>query len=55
MTPSLVNLPLGCAFRERCSRATETCRTDPPLYNLGGRHVRCFHPIHVQDEAEAAG
>jgi oligopeptide transport system ATP-binding protein len=55
MTPSLVNLPLGCAFRERCSRATETCLTDPPLYNLGGRHVRCFHPIHVQDEAGAAG
>ena len=55
MTPSLVNLPLGCAFRERCSRATETCLTDPPLYNLGGRHVRCFHPIHVQDEAEASG
>ena len=55
MTPSLVNLPLGCAFRERCGRATETCLTDPPLYNLGGRHVRCFHPIHVQDEAEASG
>ena len=55
MTPSLVNLPLGCAFRERCSRATETCLTDPPLYNLGGRYVRCFHPIHVQDEAEASG
>ena len=55
MTPSLVNLPLGCAFRERCSRSTETCLTDPPLYNLGGRHVRCFHPIHVQDEAEASG
>jgi peptide/nickel transport system ATP-binding protein len=55
MTPSLVNLPLGCAFRERCSRATETCLTDPPLYNLGGRHVRCFHPIHVQDEVEGSG
>ncbi len=52
MTPSLIDLPPGCAFRERCSRATETCRTDPPLYSLGGRHVRCFHPIHVQDEVE---
>jgi peptide/nickel transport system ATP-binding protein len=54
MTPSLVHLPPGCAFRGRCDRATETCLTDPPLYNLGGRHVRCFHPIHVEDEAEAA-
>jgi peptide/nickel transport system ATP-binding protein len=53
MTPSLLQLPTGCAFRSRCSRATETCFTDPPLYNLGGRHVRCFHPIHVEDEAEA--
>jgi peptide/nickel transport system ATP-binding protein len=55
MTPSLLRLPAGCAFRERCNRATETCLTDPPLYNLGGRHVRCFHPIHVEDEAEASG
>jgi peptide/nickel transport system ATP-binding protein len=53
MTPSLLQLPTGCAFRSRCGRATETCLTDPPLYNLGGRHVRCFHPIHVEDEAEA--
>jgi peptide/nickel transport system ATP-binding protein len=53
MTPSLVDLPPGCAFRERCNRASETCLTDPPLYNLDGRYVRCFHPIHVEDEAEA--
>jgi peptide/nickel transport system ATP-binding protein len=55
MTPSLVDLPPGCAFRERCDRANATCLTDPPLYNLGGRYVRCFHPIHVEDEAEARG
>jgi peptide/nickel transport system ATP-binding protein len=54
MTPSLIDLPPGCAFRARCSRATDTCLTDPPLYNLDGRHVRCFHPIHIQDEAEAS-
>jgi peptide/nickel transport system ATP-binding protein len=50
MTPSLLRLPPGCAFRERCGRASETCLTDPPLYNLDGRHVRCFHPIHAADE-----
>jgi peptide/nickel transport system ATP-binding protein len=53
MTPSLLRLPLGCAFRERCSRATETCLSEPPLYELGGRQVRCFHPIHAEDELEA--
>ncbi len=52
MSPSLVGLPLGCAFRERCNRATETCLAEPPLYALGGRHVRCFHPIHAEDELE---
>jgi peptide/nickel transport system ATP-binding protein len=50
MTPSLLRLPQGCAFRERCARATETCLSDPPLYPLGDRQVRCFHPIHVEDE-----
>jgi peptide/nickel transport system ATP-binding protein len=50
MTPSLLRLPAGCAFRERCHRASETCLTDPPLYHLDGRYVRCFHPIHAEDE-----
>jgi peptide/nickel transport system ATP-binding protein len=52
MTPSLAHLPAGCAFRERCTRASPTCLTDPPLYALAGRHVRCFHPIHAEDEEE---
>jgi len=50
MTPSLLRLPPGCAFRERCNRATATCLSEPPLYELGGRQVRCFHPIHAEDE-----
>ncbi|HWA36858.1 MAG TPA: ABC transporter ATP-binding protein [Burkholderiales bacterium] len=40
MTPSLLRLPPGCAFRERCSRASERCTTLP---ELAGR-VRCHHP-----------
>jgi peptide/nickel transport system ATP-binding protein len=51
MTPSLLRLPAGCAFRSRCARATETCLSEPPLYPLAGREVRCFHPIHAEDEA----
>jgi len=56
MTPSLLRLPAGCAFRARCNRSTATCLSEPPLYDLGGRHVRCFHPIHAEDELpEQAG
>ena len=41
MTPSLANLPEGCSFRERCSRADGACRTMP---ELTGR-ARCHHPL----------
>jgi peptide/nickel transport system ATP-binding protein len=43
--PSLLNLPKGCAFRSRCTRATEVCETRPELFPLlPGRAARCFHP-----------
>ncbi len=45
MTPSLLNLGAGCAFRTRCARATEICATSPPLVELRpGQAARCFHP-----------
>jgi peptide/nickel transport system ATP-binding protein len=45
MTPSLLNLPLGCAFRARCDRATELCHHEPPVMEHGdNRSARCFHP-----------
>jgi peptide/nickel transport system ATP-binding protein len=45
MTPSLLNLPPGCAFRERCPRADEACLREPGLSEpLPGRSARCFHP-----------
>lgn len=48
MTPSLVNLPTGCTFRPRCTRADAACLVEPPLAEvLPGRAVRCFHP-HVE-------
>jgi peptide/nickel transport system ATP-binding protein len=44
MTPSLLDLPIGCAFRSRCDRADATCEQDPP--DTGTIHtVRCFHPL----------
>jgi peptide/nickel transport system ATP-binding protein len=47
MTPSLLNLPSGCAFRTRCERATDVCATVPPFEVDGERTLRCFHPIEL--------
>jgi peptide/nickel transport system ATP-binding protein len=45
MTPSLLNLPPGCAFRARCDRATDECLREPPVVEHGeSRRARCFHP-----------
>ena len=45
MTPSLLDLPPGCAFRTRCARATMDCESDPPITNpVPDRALRCFHP-----------
>ena len=46
MTPALVNLPPGCAFRARCPRAAPACTADPTLDAHGSRLVRCFYPMH---------
>jgi peptide/nickel transport system ATP-binding protein len=45
MTPSLLNLPPGCAFRQRCARASEACEVSPPITAPApARTLRCFHP-----------
>jgi peptide/nickel transport system ATP-binding protein len=44
----------GCSFAPRCSRATAACEVVPPLAELGGREVRCFHPLTHGELAEAA-
>ena len=50
MTPSLLNLPSGCAFRTRCARATAECVNTPPLSIHGTHAFRCFHPIKYVNE-----
>jgi len=46
MTPSLLDLAPGCAFRERCTRADGACAQNPELSApAAGRQVRCFHPL----------
>ena len=54
MTPSLLNLPEGCAFRARCSYADAKCLVEPPITTpIDGRQVRCVRPLGVG--AEVAG
>jgi peptide/nickel transport system ATP-binding protein len=46
MTPSLLSLPPGCAFRTRCTHATAVCEQEPqPTEPLPGQTTRCFHPL----------
>jgi peptide/nickel transport system ATP-binding protein len=45
MTPALINLPPGCAFRTRCSRAQARCSEQPELKPHNARLVRCFYPL----------
>jgi peptide/nickel transport system ATP-binding protein len=45
MTPSLVDLPEGCAFRTRCAHADAACLKDPPPVFSGMRVYRCVHPV----------
>lgn len=46
MTPSLLNLPAGCAFSARCGYSTPACDQAPVLSQVtAGRQVRCHHPL----------
>ena len=40
--PSLVNLPSGCRFAERCPKRFEKCAQEPEVVQLDGRKVKCW-------------
>lgn len=40
--PSLVNLPSGCRFADRCSKKFEKCCQEPPTVSTDGRTVKCW-------------
>ncbi len=54
MTPNLMNLPAGCAFRSRCAYADTACATLPEVTQpLADRSCRCHHPLLPAPAAEA--
>ena len=40
--PSLINLPKGCRFADRCPARFEKCVEDPPVIEKEGRKVKCW-------------
>ncbi len=40
--PSLINLPKGCRFADRCPARFEKCVEDPPVIAKEGRKVKCW-------------
>ncbi|MEO5734309.1 MAG: ABC transporter ATP-binding protein [Rubrivivax sp.] len=44
-TPSMLRLPPGCSFRQRCPRAGAACAVMPELAGSDGRQVRCHFPL----------
>lgn len=46
VVPSLLDLPIGCTFQDRCHFATEVCKMKyPKLKKLAeDKEVACFHP-----------
>jgi oligopeptide/dipeptide ABC transporter ATP-binding protein len=45
VVPSLLALPQGCRFRNRCAKAQDKCAgSEPPLVTSGTRAVACWYP-----------
>lgn len=40
--PSLIDLPTGCRFADRCPARFERCEEEPPTVDRDGRKVKCW-------------
>jgi oligopeptide/dipeptide ABC transporter ATP-binding protein len=40
--PSLINLPKGCRFADRCPSRFEKCTENPPMVEVDSRKVKCW-------------
>jgi oligopeptide/dipeptide ABC transporter ATP-binding protein len=46
--PSLIDLPEGCIFKDRCPRAAKVCRkTPPPEVSIAEHHTAACHCLEV--------
>jgi peptide/nickel transport system ATP-binding protein len=59
VTPSLANLPPGCAFVDRCFQAADDCTKRPAFTAVqpkaqSTRFVRCFRPLNSEIALNAA-
>ena len=53
MVPSLMNLPIGCRFKDRCFKAQPNCGIKhPPLEKVETHLVACYYPLS-QNEAKS--
>lgn len=50
--PSLIDLPKGCRFADRCTSRFEKCAEDPPTIEKDGRKVKCW--LYAQDAERGA-
>ncbi|MCA0400300.1 MAG: ABC transporter ATP-binding protein [Proteobacteria bacterium] len=48
-TPSLFDLPPGCAFAPRCAFSSAACAQAPALHHAGPRGWRCHHPRGMEE------
>ena len=55
MVSSLMDMPKGCRFQNRCPYVFEKCHSKPPLLKAGnvGHEVACYKWKEVQDERSA--
>ena len=45
VAPSPLDRPPGCAFRPRCTYATNDCLKEPEARQIGSSLTRCFNPL----------
>lgn len=48
LVPSLLSLPKGCRFQERCSFTKDNCKTLEPELTSEPHKVRCFYPLEAK-------
>ena len=51
MPPPIQELPSGCGFRDRCTRATDACLTTPELVG-GGHEFACWNPVSTMEGSD---